>query len=77
MATSDIALFMAHPFVVMLKPAVAMSAQPDITVVAVSLIETLLSFVPDYGLLKICDMNRRCINMSFIELLKIEFAKVK
>lgn len=42
LATSDIALFMAHPFVVMLKPAVAMSAQPDITVVAVSLIETLL-----------------------------------
>lgn len=42
LATSDIALFMAHPFVVMFKPAIAMSAQPDITVVAVSLIETLL-----------------------------------
>lgn len=42
LATSDIALFMAHPFVIMLKPAVAMSAHPDITVVAVSLIETLL-----------------------------------
>lgn len=42
LATSDIALFMVLPFVVMFKPAVAMSAQPDITVVAVSLIETLL-----------------------------------
>lgn len=42
LATSDIALFMAHPFVVMLKPAVAMSAQPDITVVIVSLVETVI-----------------------------------
>lgn len=42
LATSDIALFMAHPFVVMLKPAVAMSAQPDIIVVIVSLAETIL-----------------------------------
>ena len=33
---------MAHPFVVMLKPAVAMSAQPDGTVIIASLIETLL-----------------------------------
>ena len=40
LATSDIALFMVHPFVVMLKPAVAMSAQPDITIVIVSLVET-------------------------------------
>lgn len=40
LATSDIAWLMVHPFVVMLKPAVAMSAQPDITVVIVSLIET-------------------------------------
>lgn len=42
LATSDITLFMVHPFVVMLKPAVAMSAQPDITVVIVSLVETVI-----------------------------------
>lgn len=41
-ATSETALLMAHPFVVMLKPAVAMSAQPNLTVVAVSVVETLL-----------------------------------
>ena len=42
LATSDIALFMVHPFVVMLKPAVAMSAQPDIAVVIVALAETII-----------------------------------
>ena len=42
LATSDIACLMVHPFVVMLKPAVAMSAQPDITVVIVSLVETVI-----------------------------------
>lgn len=42
LATSNIPLFMAHPFVVMLKPAVAMSAQPDFTVVAIALIETII-----------------------------------
>lgn len=42
LATSDITLFMVHPFVVMLKPAVAMSAQPDTFVVAVSLVETII-----------------------------------
>ena len=42
LATSDIVLFMVHPFVVMLKPAVAMSAQPDIAVIIVSLAETIL-----------------------------------
>ena len=42
LAASDITLFMAHPFVVMLKPAVAMSAQPNIAVVIVSLVETIL-----------------------------------
>lgn len=42
LATSDIALFMVHPFVVMLKPAVAMSAQPDIFVAIISLTETIL-----------------------------------
>ncbi len=37
-------LLMIHPFVVMLKPAVAMSARPDITVMLVSMAETLLLF---------------------------------
>lgn len=42
LATSDIVLFVLHPFVVMLKPAVAMSAQPDFFVVIISLCETVL-----------------------------------
>lgn len=42
LANSDMDSLMAHPFVVMLKPAVAMSAQPDGTVIFVSLMETLL-----------------------------------
>ncbi|MGN6711596.1 ABC transporter permease [Anaerocolumna jejuensis] len=42
LAASDIDLLMIHPFVVMLRPAVAMSAQPDITVVIASLLETQL-----------------------------------
>ncbi|MCM1175092.1 MAG: ABC transporter permease [Blautia sp.] len=36
----DVSLFMLHPFVLMLRPAAAMNAQPDITVVIVSLSET-------------------------------------
>jgi hypothetical protein len=42
LATSDMGLLLINPFVVMLKPAVAMSAQPDITVTIVSVIETVL-----------------------------------
>ena len=42
LASSNLAILMAHPFVLMLKPAVAMSAQPDMTVTVVSLIETIL-----------------------------------
>ena len=42
LATSDMGLLLIHPFVVMLKPAVAMSAQPDLTVTIVSVIETVL-----------------------------------
>ncbi|MBE5962290.1 MAG: lantibiotic ABC transporter permease [Lachnospiraceae bacterium] len=42
LAMSDIAVLMVHPFVVMLSPAVAMSAQPDISVVIVSFAETIL-----------------------------------
>ena len=42
LANSDVTLLMVHPFVVMLKPAVAMSAQPDTAVILVSLAHTLL-----------------------------------
>ena len=42
LANSDMDILLADPFVVMLKPAVAMSAQPDGTVIIVSLIETFL-----------------------------------
>ncbi|WP_324825230.1 ABC transporter permease [Sinanaerobacter sp. ZZT-01] len=42
LANSKVVLLMIHPFVVMLKPAVAMSAQPDSTVILVSLVETIL-----------------------------------
>lgn len=40
LAGADSISLCVHPFVVMLKPAVAMSAQPDITVVIISLAET-------------------------------------
>lgn len=39
---SDIDLLMIHPFVIMLKPAAAINAQPEIQVVIVALAETLL-----------------------------------
>lgn len=42
LANSKVALLMIQPFVVMLKPAVAMKAQPDSTVILVSLVETIL-----------------------------------
>ena len=42
LASSNLFVLLAHPFVLMLKPAVAMNAQPDRTVSAVSLIETVL-----------------------------------
>lgn len=41
-ANSDSGLLLIHPFVIMLKPAVAMSAQPDRTVAIAAVIETLL-----------------------------------
>lgn len=44
LANSDMDILLAHPFVVMLKPAVAMSAQPDGTVIIDSLMETFLFF---------------------------------
>lgn len=42
LANWDMDILMVYPFVVILKPAVAMSAQPDRTVIIVSLIETFL-----------------------------------
>ena len=42
LANSNLAVRMAHPVGVMLKPGVAMGAQPDMTVSAVSLMETVL-----------------------------------
>ncbi len=42
LADSSFGLLMIHPFVIMLKPAVAMSAQPDITVIIAAFIETLV-----------------------------------
>ncbi|SKA04490.1 ABC transporter permease [Anaerorhabdus furcosa] len=44
LANSNITLFMIHPFIVMLKPAIAMSAQPNLTVSLIALIETTLFF---------------------------------
>ncbi len=40
LAAADHVLFCIHPFVIMLKPAAAMSAQPDMIVVMFSLVET-------------------------------------
>ncbi len=42
LTSSDAAALMVHPFIVMFKPAVAMSAQPDKAVVLFALTETLL-----------------------------------
>lgn len=42
LANSSSGLLLVHPFVIMLKPAVAMSAQPDITVAIWACIETLI-----------------------------------
>lgn len=42
LANSNISLLLVHPFVIMLKPAVAMSAQPDLEIVMVSMAETFL-----------------------------------
>ena len=52
LANSDMDIMMAHPFVVMLKPAVAMSAQPNGTVIIVSLIETFLFLVTNLWMAK-------------------------
>ena len=45
LSTSKSALLLIHPFVVMLKPAVAMSAQPDSAVIIVSVVETTILLI--------------------------------
>lgn len=42
LAGSNVSLLLVHPFVVMLKPAVAMSAQPDNEIAVISMAETFL-----------------------------------
>lgn len=42
LASSNVRLLLVHPFVVMLEPAVAMSAQPDNEIVIISMAETFL-----------------------------------
>lgn len=42
LGTSKVGFFLLHPFVVMLRPAVAMSAQPDAAVAVISTLETLV-----------------------------------
>ncbi len=42
LANSSVSLLLVHPFIVMLKPAVAMSAQPDNEIVIISMAETFL-----------------------------------
>jgi len=53
LASSDTAVLMAHPFILMFKPAVTMSAQPDMLVVQFSLAETLLFLGVGLGAAKI------------------------
>ncbi|MDU7336727.1 MAG: ABC transporter permease [Clostridium sp.] len=45
LATSKSALLMIHPFVVMLKPAVAMTAQPDSAVIIISMVEMIILLI--------------------------------
>ena len=42
LVNSDLGLLLIHPFVIMQKPAAAMSAQPDVTVAIAAVMETLL-----------------------------------
>lgn len=50
-ATSDANHFVLHPFVIMLSPAIAMSAEPDAVVIIISLSETILFLVNSLWLL--------------------------
>jgi hypothetical protein len=52
LANSGLMLLLVHPFVIILKPAVAMSAQPDSTVALVALVETLLFLAVGFWLAK-------------------------
>ena len=52
LANSGAGLLLVHPFVIMLKPAVAMSAQPDITVAIAAVTETLLFLGAGLGFAK-------------------------
>lgn len=52
LANVDMAVVLLHPFVIMLKPAVAMSARIDIKVAAVALLETILFILCGYELAK-------------------------
>ena len=45
LANSDMELLLIHPFIVMLKPAVAMSAQPDNRVIMISVAEIFLFLI--------------------------------
>lgn len=42
LGVSNISLFLADPFVIMLRPAVSMSTRPDVSVIAIAIVETLL-----------------------------------
>ncbi len=42
LASSDLMFFMVSPFMIMLKPAVAMSAKPNMLVIVISLVETII-----------------------------------
>lgn len=42
LASVDSPLVLAHPFVMMLKPAIAMSSQPDILAIAVAAVQTII-----------------------------------
>ena len=86
LANSDLAILMFHPFVVMLKPAVAMSAQPDKSIALVALTETVLFLAIGLDWQTIRTTNKEDVEMSeinkiskmsFSELLKIEFMKCK
>lgn len=54
LANTNIAVIMIHPFVVMLKPAISMSADPDMSVTIVSIAETALFLGIGWWMAKRC-----------------------
>ena len=66
LANSGLTLLLVHPFVIILKPAVAMSAQPDSTVALVALVETLLFLA--VGLCFFCDGRKKGVLISRLRL---------